>query len=380
MTSLPLVTIVIPTYNYGRFVEEAVRSAAAQTHPNTEIILVDDGSTDDTAVKLEGLRSEIQNLRVIATEHQGVSRARNCGTRAGRGQYVAYLDADDLWHPTKIEKQVLAMQKHANDPEWGAVYCLFRPIDENARVVASAPALETRGYFFARHLAMNPIGTGSGIMVRRDLMLELGGFDPSLSYCEDLDAQLRVSKHHKIELVREYLVGYRKHSGSASQHHLKMAHAALKVLGQYASDPAIPEELQRATYTAAQRYTWFKYLKGGKRFKAFQTLSRALMAEPRTTFDGLMTQAVPSIRRRVVAAKKLVTLDARPNTPHFYDLAPSDGVTLREPPALARLAARFKQFDVQMYERFVTAPDDEKMGDRAEEETGLMHSERVSPF
>lgn len=354
----PLVTIVIPTYNYARFVEEAVRSAAAQTYKNTEIILVDDGSTDDTPAKLEALKSEVPNLRVITTEHQGVSRARNCGTRAGKGEYVAYLDADDLWHPTKIEKQVHAMVQHANDPEWAAVYCLFRPIDENAMVVANAPALETRGYFFARHLAMNPIGTGSGIMVRRDLILEIGGFDPNLSHCEDLDAQLRVSKHHKIELVREYLVGYRKHRGSASQHHLEMADAALEVLGQYAVDPAIPKALQKATYAAAYRYTWFKYLKGGKRFKAFRTLARALIAEPATTIDCLMIQAVPNIRRRIAAVKKKVAPNTKRVMPHFYDLEPTDGVTRQQPPAFARLATRFEQFDAQMYGRFVKAPSD----------------------
>jgi len=329
MIHLALVTIVIPTYNYARFVEDAVRSAAYQTYLNTEIILVDDGSTDGTAAKLGLLQAEIPHLRVITTKHHGVSCARNRGTLAGRGQFVAYLDADDLWHPTKIEKQVHAMLQNWDDPEWAAVYCLFRPIDADARVVANAPAFEARGYFFARHLAMNPIGTVSGLMVRRDVMLEIGGFDQTLSYCEDLDAQLRVSKRHKIELVREYLVVYRKHRDSASQNHVRMADAAIEVLGKHASDPALPKQLHSATYAAAYRYSWLKYLKGGKTLKAFETLSRALLSEPATTFDGLMTQALPSMLRRLRAARRIVAPKIERHTPHFYDLEPTDGVTLR---------------------------------------------------
>lgn len=380
MTTSPLVTIVIPTYNYARFVVEAVKSAAAQTYQNTEIILVDDGSTDDTPAKLQSLQREIPNLRVIRTEHQGVSRARNCGTRAGNGLYVAYLDADDIWHPTKVEKQVRAMAEHADDPEWGGVYCLFRPIDENASVVGNAPAFETRGYFFARHLAMNPIGTGSGIMLRRDVILGVGGFNPALSYCEDLDTQLRISKRYKIELVREYLVGYRKHRDSASQHHLEMANAAFGVLGKYASDPTIPKELRKSTYAAAYRYMWYKFLMGGERLKAMSTLVRALVAEPLTTLDSLMIQAAPSVRRRVAYAKRVMMREGDRKAPHFYDLEPMDGVTFSEPPAFARLSAKFGRFDAEMYDQFGIAGSHANIQNSGDGTSGLISRERASPY
>lgn len=363
MTRQPLVTVVIPTYNYGSFVEEAVRSAAAQSYPNIEIIVVDDGSTDDTSARLKRLQQEMPALQVLTTEHQGVSHARNHGTRAGRGLYVAYLDADDLWHPTKIEKQALALGKHANDPEWAAVYCLFRPISKDGKIFGSAPAVEMRGYFFARHLVINPIGNGSGMLIRRDAILEIGGFDPSLTHCEDLDIQLRLSKRYKIELVREYLVGYRQHRNSASTKHLEMADAVMEVASRHTIDSAVPDELRKAAFAAADRYLWYKYFQGGSALKGFQTLLRALMAEPAATFDNLMVRAAPSIRRRMSSLGNMISPRRLTTMPHFFEVEPTDGVTRHEPPAYARLSARLKKFDSLMYEHFVQPLNDEKTGE-----------------
>lgn len=364
MTTPPLVTIVIPTYNYGLYLVEAVRSAASQSYSHIEIIVVDDGSTDETAETLERLKDELPALQVITTEHQGVSHARNCGTRAGRGAYVAYLDADDLWHSSKIEKQVEAMAQLEGDPEWAAVYCLFRPIDEHGMIFGSAPAFNTRGYFFARHLVINPIGNGSGMMMRRDVILELGGFDPALTHCEDLDVQLRISKRYKIELVREYLVGYRQHNDSASTHHLRMAQAVMDVADKHTTGKEIPAELRKATFAAAHRYLWFKYLKGGAWWAGCTTFLKALLADPSATFDDLMVRATPSLHRRFAAFRSKVAVDGAATTKHFFDMDPLSGVTLHEPPAFARLSQRFEKFEAQLYERFAkrhseTKPEEE---------------------
>lgn len=360
----PLVTIVIPTYNYGCFIADAVRSATAQSYENTEIFVVDDGSTDDTPLQLKRLKAEFPDLRVLTTEHRGVSHARNHGTRAGRGLYVAYLDADDLWHPHKIEKQVAAMAQHADDPEWAAVYCLFRPINDRGFVFGNAPAFETRGYIFARHLGINPIGNGSGMMIRRDVILELGGFDPSYSHCEDLDVQLRVSKRYKIELVREYLVGYRQHRNSASQKHLEMADAVLKVAEKHTCDPAIPEKLRKATFVAAYRYAWYKYVKGGQWRKGFLTFLYCMISDPSAAFDNLMLRAVPNLHRKMRYLGDRLS-PGGPSAPlHFFDIESTEGVTLREPAAYTRLSAKFNRFDALMHERFVKAPSNDQVDDK----------------
>src|SRR5688500_9583140 len=101
-----LVSVVIPAYNYGHFVTEAVASALNQTHPHVEVIVVDDGSTDGTADILKPFGSRI---RYIYQPNRGLSAARNTGIRAARGEWVAFLDADDLWHPSKTETQLSAV-------------------------------------------------------------------------------------------------------------------------------------------------------------------------------------------------------------------------------------------------------------------------------
>ena len=252
------------------------------------------------------------------------------------------------------------MAQYEGDPEWGAVYCLFRPIDEDGAVFGSAPAVETCGYFFARHLVLNLIGNGSGMMMRRDIMLAMGGFDPVLSHCEDLDVQLRISKRYKIALVREYLVGYRQHPNSASKSHLEMAAAVMSIADKHTSDRAIPEDLRKATFAAAHRYLWFKYLKGGATLKGIHTLLKAIIAEPAATLDDLTVRAVPSLSRRITSLRYVISSTDQTKKPHFFDLEPTAGITPREPRAYARLSKRFKKYDEILYERFADPRIDEK--------------------
>ncbi len=109
----PLISAVIPTYNYGHFVTAAVRNVLAQTYRNLEVIVVDDGSKDNTR---ERLAPYLDRIRYVYQENQGPSAARNTGIRSATGEWVALLDSDDLWHPRKLELQVKYLQAH---PEVG---------------------------------------------------------------------------------------------------------------------------------------------------------------------------------------------------------------------------------------------------------------------
>src|SRR6267142_4272392 len=122
----PLVSVVIPNYNCGRFLAETLESVFAQTYPNVEVIVVDDGSTDDSLNVLESFAARV---RVVRQANQGVSAARNAGIRESRGAFVAFLDADDLWHPEKLTKQIAVFA----NPAVGLVYCAVEYIDEQGR-------------------------------------------------------------------------------------------------------------------------------------------------------------------------------------------------------------------------------------------------------
>lgn len=353
--SSTLVTVVIPTYNYGVFLEGAIRSAASQSYPHIEIIVVDDGSTDDTQAILLRLEAEISNLHNIKTAHLGVSNARNVGTKAARGTYVAYLDADDLWHPSKIAKQVAAIEAHGGDPEWAAVYCLFRTVDRHGRLIGSAPAFETRGYCFASHLIVNHLGNGSSLMVRKDIALAVGGFNPAYSLCEDIDFQLRILRHYKLELVREYLVAYRNHKGSATKNHVKMAEAFTDTMKRHTSDPQIPQELRKAAMQAAHRYVWNKYTRGGQHLKGWLTLLKAIIGEPRQTFADLANLTDGYIRRRIRRRFPSATQTLEFEKPPFLSVSPVYGLPLEEPPYQARISAQFQKYDEYLYKRFVSS-------------------------
>jgi glycosyltransferase involved in cell wall biosynthesis len=174
----PGVTAVIPAYNMEALVGRTLASALGQTYPHLEIIVIDDGSTDRTRAIVDKMAAGDPRVRVISVENGGLAAARNLGTRLSTTPYVAYLDADDLWHPEKIARQIAALSAHGHEGEWAGCYALSRFIDLADRVLDNGPSADARGDFFEQHLYRNHLGNGSCLLVRRDAVLEIGGFDP----------------------------------------------------------------------------------------------------------------------------------------------------------------------------------------------------------
>lgn len=205
-----LVSVIIPNYNYARFLREAIDGVLNQTHPNVEIIVVDDGSTDESRDVLESYGTRIDT---IFQKNEGVSSARNNGVRASRGEFVAFLDADDSWRREKLERQV---QRFAREPELGLVHVGVRDIDADGNV------LEERlnggeGRISDELLMLTDRGVqggGSGSMLRRSVFDELGGFDTRLSTSADWDLYYRVSNSFAIGFVPEALLNYRVHGSN----------------------------------------------------------------------------------------------------------------------------------------------------------------------
>jgi glycosyltransferase involved in cell wall biosynthesis len=123
---LDLISVIIPAYNAERFIGRTLSSALNQTFKDIEVIVVNDGSTDKTQLIVENFAVNDRRVRLFNTINRGVAMARNFGIENARGTYVAFLDADDLWHPTKIERQFNALSAHAADPTWAGVYVFHR--------------------------------------------------------------------------------------------------------------------------------------------------------------------------------------------------------------------------------------------------------------
>jgi glycosyltransferase involved in cell wall biosynthesis len=205
----PLVSVVIPTYNYGHCVADAVDSALAQTYPAVEVIVVDDGSTDDTPDRLAKYGDRI---RVIRQPNQGLSAARNAGIRAAAGELVALLDSDDAFHPRKLEHQTaylaanpavgLVGTNHFSDPTkmWPAV---------ETTPAARAVSLD--------ELVIKARFSPSSAVLRKACVAAVGDFDTTLRSVEDRDFWIRVATKFGVAVLDADLTFYREQPGSMSR-------------------------------------------------------------------------------------------------------------------------------------------------------------------
>lgn len=196
---MPRVSVIIPTYNRKDFLLEAVDSVLAQTYEDFELIVVDDGSTDDTE---EVLTSNDERLIYIYQVNRGVSAARNRGIELARGEFIAFLDSDDLWLPTKLQVQVAFMDQHHEaeicytDEVW---------IRHGVRVNPKRKHAKYSGWIYPHCLTLCIISPSSAL-IRRGFFEEVGTFDPHLPVCEDYDFWLRVTSRIPVFFIPQRLI------------------------------------------------------------------------------------------------------------------------------------------------------------------------------
>jgi glycosyltransferase involved in cell wall biosynthesis len=205
---MPRVSVIIPTHNRKAFVLEAVASVLAQTYGDYELILVDDGSSDGTG---EALKRYEEHLQYLYQENQGVSAARNCGLELARGEFIAFLDSDDLWLPKKLAIQVAFMDQH---PEAQICYTDEIWIRRGVRVNPKKRHAKYSGWVYPYCLPLCIISPSSALM-RRVLFEQVGTFDPQLPVCEDYDLWLRVAARFPIFFIPQRLIV--KRGGHADQ-------------------------------------------------------------------------------------------------------------------------------------------------------------------
>ena len=197
-----MISVILPAYNRADFLEQALASVQAQTLACGEILLIDDGSTDDSKALVLGLaRQSTIEIRYIRQEHQGVSAARNRGISEARYDLLAFLDSDDQWAPCKLELQLAAMEQA---PRYLISHTRERWFRQGRQVNQKKKHAPPQGNIFFRALGMCVVGM-STVMARRELFSRYGLFDPALPCCEDYDLWLRVSRAEEFLLVDEPL-------------------------------------------------------------------------------------------------------------------------------------------------------------------------------
>ena len=208
MKRKPQISVIIPTYNRGWILKEAVDSVLSQNYTDFELIVVDDGSTDNTLALLQAYKGR---LNVLEQENRGVSSARNLGIKNSCGQYIAFLDSDDLWLPGKLSFQLEFFVSHRE-----ALICQTEEmwIRNGLRVNPGKKHKKISGHIFEQSLALCLVSP-SAVMMDRRLFEEIGIFDENLPACEDYDLWLRTSLQYPVFLLEKQLVV--KRGGHADQ-------------------------------------------------------------------------------------------------------------------------------------------------------------------
>jgi len=280
---MPRVSVIMPVYNGEAFIAHAIQSVIAQTYPHWELIVVDDGSTDGTSSIVAGFSDS--RIRYIYQENQGLAAARNTGIRAVRGDYVAFLDADDEWYPQFLARCALVMQA-SERPSLAGVYTSFVHIDENGDMlpqsgnsIVAPQALHARlleGGFFPPHAAL----------VRADVVKAIGMFDTNLDGqgTEDWDLWLRLSREYTLQGIADPLARYRVSPDSMSTNAASMHDNRMAVLAKHFGPPqgnsmTWPQEKQKA-YGFGYRSSALTFMRQDQPDEGWRLLSKAISIWP----------------------------------------------------------------------------------------------------
>jgi glycosyltransferase involved in cell wall biosynthesis len=222
------ISVIIPAYNAQRTILETIQSVQQQTIKDLEIIVIDDGSTDQTLNVVKSIKDS--RIQIFAYPNSGVSTARNRGILKANSEYISFIDADDLWTPDKLEKQLAALK---SNPQANVAYSWIAiMLDKNIGQTSlfSGKKVTFKGNIYAQLLLDNFVGNGSNILARREAIISVEGFDPSLQTCEDWDLYLRLATKYHYVLVPEQQIVYRKASGTLSANASIIETGGLKVI------------------------------------------------------------------------------------------------------------------------------------------------------
>ncbi len=272
-------SVVVPSFNTANYLGETIESVLSQSYPNVELIVVDDGSTDESP---EVIRRYGDRIKSVLQSNQGVAAARNRGISMSSGEFIAFLDCDDVWHADKLARQMPLMR----DPTVGMVYSGLQYIDGSGQPLGTM-LTGKRGHVLRDMAMLENVGVpacGSSALVRRKCLDEVGLFDTEMSYSADWDLWRRIACRYKIEIVPEPLVRYRIRRGSMTRDVAGLERDMLRAFGRMFADPSAREiwPLQRRCYGNLYRTLSGSWLRVGNRIKSLQYAIRSVFMWPPT--------------------------------------------------------------------------------------------------
>lgn len=249
-----LVSVIVPVYNRDKYVAQTIDSILAQSYPGIEVVLINDGSTDSS---LDILRSYEQRypekVIVIDQQNQGQIAARNHGIMKSRGQFIAFLDSDDLWYPNKLALQLPLFKDNV-----GLVYTAVEHIDQHGTVIHTELCDESLTDDIYMHLLVHNRMTGGSVVVTRAALEQVGLFDPAFKAAENWDLWLRICRQYRAALVNQVLVKYRIHPENMSSNQMLMLQAKEKIIQKHSVHASTDDKVE-AALTLARADLWYRY-------------------------------------------------------------------------------------------------------------------------
>jgi len=284
----PSVSVVMAAKNYARFLPEAVESVFAQTFSDWELVIIDDGSSDHTPQAVRPFLAD-SRVRYFRSDSLGQPRAKNLGIAFSRAPLVAFLDADDAWEPTKLEKQLAVF---AAKPDVGVVFCKRSLMDEQGKkLAANAGTTPLRGFVLPQMFTQNFV-CFSSVVVKRAAFAHVGWFDPQWDLSIDYDLWLRVAKFHRFDFVDEELVRYRTGHGNLSKKLRDRVDTAMSIMHRAETRYGVASEVSKDVI--ADGYT-----------STCQTLAYTLRASEPATSARWYLRALAWPARRLISVKGL---------------------------------------------------------------------------
>lgn len=258
INSLPKISIIIPAYNSENTIAQTINSVLDQSFNDWELIVINDGSQDTTLDII--LQFNNPHIKVFSYPNSGLPKSRNRGLEHAVGEFVSFLDADDLWTPDKLDSQFQALQAN---PQAAVAYSWTNCIDEKSKFLRRGTYISATGNVYANLLLLNFLENGSNPLIRRDALNLVGGFDESLNAAQDWDIYLRLAANYAFVAVPSPQILYRISSNSMSTNALKLEAASLTVIERaFKKAPQSIQYSKKHSLANLYKYLLFKTLEG----------------------------------------------------------------------------------------------------------------------
>ncbi|NER19342.1 MAG: glycosyltransferase [Symploca sp. SIO1C2] len=255
---MPLISVIIPAYNAEKTILETIESIFQQTFADFEIIVINDGSQDSTLELLSGVKDP--RLQVFSFPNAGLSASRNRGVARAKGEYISFIDADDLWTPDKLELQLQALR---TNPEAAVAYSWTDCIDEAGKFLRSGSHMSVSGDVYAQLLLVNFLESGSNVLIRQQALREIGDSDESLAAGQDRELFLRLAAKYHFVAVPQTQILYRVSAQAISANVAKAGTSRLKVIKQaFSQAPESLQYLKKISLANSCKYHTFRALEG----------------------------------------------------------------------------------------------------------------------